>query len=49
MLALLYCMSVFMQYKQYKLKEMFEENLLRMEQDEPYRIEQYELAEADFS
>lgn len=35
-------------YKEYKLKEMFQENLLRMEQDEAYKKEQHELAEADF-
>lgn len=44
-----YCAAVFMQYKQYKLKEVFKENLLRMEQDESYKKEQHELAEADFS
>lgn len=30
-------------------KELFEENLLKMEQDEAYKKEQHELAEADFS
>ena len=44
-----YCTVVFTEYKQYKLKEMFEEDLVRMEQDEVYKKEQYELSEADFS
>ncbi len=44
-----YCTVVFTEYKQYKLKEIFVENLLRMEQDEAYKKEQHELAEADFS
>lgn len=35
-------------HMQYKLKEIFEENLSRMEQDEAYKKEQHELAEADF-
>lgn len=43
-----YCAFVFAEYKQYKLKEMFEENLSRMERDETYKKEQHELAEADF-
>lgn len=43
-----YCVTVFTEHKQYKLKEMFKENLLRMEQDEAYKKEQHELAEADF-
>lgn len=49
MLELSCCTSMFMQYKRYKSEEMFEENFLRMEQDEAYKKEQYELAEADFS
>lgn len=44
-----YCAIVFAEYKQYKLKEMFEEDLSRMEQDEAYKKEQHELAETDFS
>ncbi|MEK7126854.1 MAG: hypothetical protein AAB848_01995 [Patescibacteria group bacterium] len=44
-----YCTVVFTEYKQYKLKEVFEENLSRMEQDQAYKKEQYGLAEADFS
>ena len=44
-----YCMAVFTEYKNYKLKEVFQENLLRMEQDEAYKKEQHDLAEADFS
>lgn len=44
-----YCAIVFTEYKRYRLEEIFEENLLRMEQDEAYKKEQYELAEADFS
>ena len=30
------------------LQKMFKKDLLRMEKDEPYKKEQYELAEADF-
>lgn len=44
-----YCAVVFTEHKQYKLKEIFEENLSRMERDEVYKKEQHELAEADFS
>lgn len=43
-----YCTKVFAGYKKYKLKEVYEENLLRMEKDEAYQKEQHELAEADF-
>ncbi|MEK7171512.1 MAG: hypothetical protein AAB739_01250 [Patescibacteria group bacterium] len=31
------------------LQKMFKKDLLRMEKDEPYKKEQYELAEADFA
>ncbi len=44
-----FCTAVFAEYKKYKLKEVFEENLLRMERDEFYRKEQHDLAEGDFS
>ena len=43
-----YCAIVFAEYKQYKLKEMFEEDLSLMEKDEAYKREQHELAKADF-
>lgn len=43
-----YCLSVFTEYKQYKLQKMFEEDLANMEKDETYKREQHELAEADF-
>lgn len=43
-----YCVSVFTEYKQYKLQKMFEEDLANMEKDEAYKKEQHELAEADF-
>lgn len=44
-----YCTAVFAEYKQYKLKEVFQKNLLQMEEDEAYKKEQHDLAEADFS
>lgn len=44
-----YCTAIFIEYKQYKLKEIFEKDLLLMEKDEAYKKEQHELSEADFS
>ncbi len=36
-------------YNYFMLQKMFKKDLLRMEKDEPYKKEQYELAEADFA